>query len=74
MDYVIVIREAEEGGFWAEFPMLPGCYTQGETIEEVLQRAPDAVASHLEALREDGQELPRDERIIITTVHTPAVA
>ena len=58
MDYVIVIHEAEEGGFWAEFPMLPGCYTQGETVEEVLERAPDAVGSHLDALREDGQDVP----------------
>ena len=74
MDYVIVIHEAEEGEFWAEFPMLPGCYTQGETVEEVLRRAPDAVASHLDALQEYGQDLPRDERIIITTVHMPAVA
>lgn len=30
-----VIHEAEEGGFWAEVPALPGCFTQGETEEEV---------------------------------------
>ena len=73
MDYVIVIHAAEEGGYWAEFPALPGCYTQGETVEEVLSRAPDAVGSHLDALREDGQEIPADERILITTVHFPVV-
>ena len=72
MDYVIIIHEAEEGGFWAEFPMLPGCYTQGETVEEVLERAPEAVGSHLDALREDGQDVPADERILITTVHLAA--
>lgn len=72
MDYVIVIHEAEEGGFWAEFPMLPGCFTQGETVEEVLARAPDAIGSHLDALREDGQDVPVDERILVTTVHLPA--
>ena len=72
MDYLIVIHEAEEGGYWAEFPMLPGCYTQGESVEEVLRRAPDAVGSHLDALRDDGQAIPSDERILITTVHMPA--
>jgi predicted RNase H-like HicB family nuclease len=30
-----IIHDAEEGGFWAEVPALPGCVTQGETIEEV---------------------------------------
>lgn len=72
MEYVIVIHTAEEGGYWAEFPALPGCFTQGETIEEVLERAPDAVGSHLDALRDDGQAIPADDRILITTVHMPA--
>jgi len=53
MEYVLVIHAAEEGGYWAEVPSLPGCFTQGETVEEVLRRAPDAIASHIEALRYD---------------------
>jgi predicted RNase H-like HicB family nuclease len=71
MEYVVVIHEAEEGGFWAEFPALPGCFTQGETIEEVLRRAPEAVESHVEVLREDGQEIPGDQRVMITTIRLP---
>ena len=55
MEYVLVIHQAEEGGYWAEVPALEGCFVQGETIDEVLDDAPKAVASHLEALREDGQ-------------------
>lgn len=53
MEYALVIHAAEEGGYWAEVPALPGCLTQGETVEEVLRRAPDAIASHIEALGED---------------------
>ena len=34
--YTVKIEPCEEGGFWAYFPALPGCHTQGETIEEVL--------------------------------------
>ena len=68
MEYVLVIHQAEEGGYWAEVPALEGCFVQGETIDEVLEDAPKAVASHLEALREDGQAVPADQGIIIATV------
>jgi predicted RNase H-like HicB family nuclease len=32
----VVVHEAEEGGYWAEVPAIPGCATQGETFEELL--------------------------------------
>ena len=37
MKLKVVVHEAEEGGFWAEVPAIPGCATQGETFEELLQ-------------------------------------
>ncbi len=39
----VVIHEAEEGGFWAEVPAIPGCATQGETFEELLANIYEAV-------------------------------
>ena len=36
MKIKIVVHEAEEGGYWAEVPAIPGCATQGETMEELL--------------------------------------
>jgi len=36
MEYTILIHKAEEGGFWAEVPALPGCFSQGETVEETI--------------------------------------
>ena len=39
----VIIHEAEEGGFWAEVPALPGCFTQGETRAELLANLRDAV-------------------------------
>lgn len=36
MKLKVVVHEAEEGGFWAEVPSIPGCATQGETFEELL--------------------------------------
>jgi predicted RNase H-like HicB family nuclease len=38
-----IVHEAEEGGFWAEVPAIPGCATQGETMEELLANLRDAI-------------------------------
>ena len=43
----VVIHEAEEGGFWAEVPAIPGCATQGETMEELLRNLHDAIEGYL---------------------------
>jgi predicted RNase H-like HicB family nuclease len=42
-----IIHEAEEGGFWAEVPALPGCVTQGESVEEVTLHLREAIAGWL---------------------------
>ncbi|HVQ71783.1 MAG TPA: type II toxin-antitoxin system HicB family antitoxin [Bradyrhizobium sp.] len=39
----IVVHEAEEGGFWAEVPAIPGCATQGDSMEELKQNLHDAI-------------------------------
>jgi predicted RNase H-like HicB family nuclease len=38
-----IVHEAEEGGFWAEVPSIPGCATQGETYEELMENLHDAI-------------------------------
>ncbi len=43
MKLKVVIHQAEEGGYWAEVPAIPGCATQGETFEELLQNLYEAV-------------------------------
>ena len=43
MKIKVVIHEAEEGGYWAEVPAIPGCATQGETFEELLRNLYEAV-------------------------------
>jgi predicted RNase H-like HicB family nuclease len=39
----VVVHESEDGGFWAEVPSIPGCATQGETFEELLENLYEAV-------------------------------
>lgn len=43
MKLKVHIHKAEEGGYWAEVPSIPGCVTQGETFEELLQNIYEAV-------------------------------
>jgi predicted RNase H-like HicB family nuclease len=43
-----IIHPAEEGGYWAEVPALPGCITEGDTMEEVLVNLQDAIKGWLE--------------------------
>ena len=43
MKVKVIVHEAEEGGYWAEVPSIPGCATQGETFEELLQNLYEAV-------------------------------
>jgi predicted RNase H-like HicB family nuclease len=43
MKLKVVVHEAQEGGFWAEVPAIPGCCTQGETFEELLKNLYEAV-------------------------------
>ena len=55
MKLKVVIREAEEGGFWAEVPAIPGCATQGDTFEELLSNIYEAVEGCLSV---EVQEVP----------------
>ena len=47
MKLKVIIHEAEEGGYWAEVPAIPGCATQGDTFEELLANLYEAVEACL---------------------------
>ncbi len=52
-----IIHEAEEGGFWAEVPSLPGCMTQGETMEELEANLHEAIQAWLQAAEPQASSL-----------------
>ena len=56
--YTVHIEPAEEGGYVAFFPALPGCHTQGETVEEVIAMAKEAVIGYLKCLHAHGDPIP----------------
>lgn len=72
IDYLLIIHTAEEGGYWAEVPDLDGCFVQGETVDELLADAPDAITSHIAALQADGQPVPEPQPVMVTTVRVVA--
>ncbi len=52
--YAIVVHEEPEGGFWAEVPALPGCYSQGETMDELMVNIREAISGVLEVMKANG--------------------
>jgi predicted RNase H-like HicB family nuclease len=50
-----IIHKEEKGGFWGEVPSLPGCYSQGETVMELLANLREAAQGCLEVLHEEGR-------------------
>lgn len=62
LNYTVKVHAAEEGGFWAEVPALPGCLTQGETLDEVTSMAKDAIEGYLASLVSHGEQIPVEEK------------
>lgn len=50
--YAVVIQEGPEGGYWAEVPALPGCYSQGDSIPELMDNIRDAIIGVIEVSKE----------------------
>jgi antitoxin HicB len=61
--YTVHIEPAEEGGYVAFFPALPGCHTQGDTFDEVVAMAKDALVGFLETLKEHGEPIPQEQTL-----------
>jgi antitoxin HicB len=57
---VLLLPEPEEGGFSVLVPALPGCLTQGDTVDEALANAREAIALHVRALRRHGEAVPKE--------------
>jgi predicted RNase H-like HicB family nuclease len=63
MKIKVVVHEAEEGGYWAEVPAIPGCATQGETFEELLQNLYEAVEGCL-SVDVSPAQIAEDDRVL----------
>ncbi len=72
--YTIILEpDTEEGGYTVTVPSLPGCITQGETIEQCIERAQEAIAGYIESLRISGEDIPEEtERPQMITIDVAA--
>ncbi|PIZ21032.1 MAG: type II toxin-antitoxin system HicB family antitoxin [Deltaproteobacteria bacterium CG_4_10_14_0_8_um_filter_43_12] len=61
-----VVIERDIDGYFALCPELQGCYTQGETYEEVLGNIKDAIRLHIEDRIENSEEIPQAESVSLT--------
>jgi antitoxin HicB len=58
--YTIVVEPEESGGYFVTVPALPGCFTQGRTLEECRARAAEAIEVHIAGLEADGEVVPEE--------------
>jgi predicted RNase H-like HicB family nuclease len=63
MKIKVVVHEAEEGGYWGEVPALPGCASQGETVEELIENLREAIEGYL-SVEVDADKRDGTERIL----------
>jgi predicted RNase H-like HicB family nuclease len=54
--YTVIVHEEPEGGYWAELPALPGCYSQGDTLSELMENVREAISGVLAVMREHGTQ------------------
>ena len=69
--YTIVVEPEETGGFTVSVPALPGCFTQGRSLDECRERAAEAITVHIAGLQADGEPIPEEvetPRLLTVTV------
>ena len=72
--YTIILEpDTEEGGYTVTVPTLPGCITQGETVEQCIERAQEVIIGYIESLRAAGEPVPEEtERPQMFTIDVAA--
>ena len=59
-DFTVIFQPAEEGGYNVIVPALPGCFTQGNTLDEAKRMAEDAIRLYCHSLAVDGEKVPQE--------------
>ncbi|MBN2036994.1 MAG: type II toxin-antitoxin system HicB family antitoxin [Chitinispirillaceae bacterium] len=61
---VVIEKESEDEGYYAYSPTLPGCFSNGRTIEEARTNIREAIEQHIESLVSHGMSIPQNENIV----------
>lgn len=74
LSYRTVLRKEPEGGYTVIVPSLPGCVTYGETVEQAIAMAREAIEVYIESLRAHDEEIPTDAETLEYTLMMPTYA
>jgi predicted RNase H-like HicB family nuclease len=74
LSYRVLLRKEPEGGYTVIVPSLPGCVTYGDTIEEAIKMAKEAIDLYIDSLKEHGEEIPSEEGTLEYTLTVKAHA
>ncbi len=67
-DFKILLEPDETGGYVVTCPSLPGCYSQGDTIDEAIENIKEAILLCLEDMQEQNMPIPDTSKILISSV------
>jgi len=68
LNYKILLKKEPEGGFTVFVPSLSGCITYGNTIDEAIEKAKEAIELYIESLKAHGEEIPTEENMLEYTL------
>jgi len=74
LNYRILLRKEPEGGYTVTVPTFPGCVTFGETVDEAIAMAKEAIELYIEDLLEKGEDIPTEEGLLEYTLTVEAHA
>lgn len=75
LQFTTIFEPAEEGGYTVIVPALEGCITEGDTFEEALSNAKDAIKCYVESLKKHGEPIPQEEKeTIVSKITVPIYA
>ncbi len=62
--FTVILEHEDDGGYHAFTPTLPGCHSQGDTLDEAIANIKEAIEGYLESLRAHGQAIPIEDILI----------
>ena len=68
LNYKILLKKEPEGGLTVFTPSLPGCITYGDTLDEAIEKAKEAIELYIESLKAHGEETPTEEDLLEYTL------
>ncbi|MDD5147648.1 MAG: type II toxin-antitoxin system HicB family antitoxin [Candidatus Daviesbacteria bacterium] len=75
LKYTVIFEPAEEGGYVVSVPALPGCFTEGDTLEEAMEMIKDAISAYVASLGKHHEPIPQESGpSLVSVVDVPVPA